>query len=1095
MKKLTKIQLINWHLFTCQTIDIKENTLISGENGAGKSTLLDALQYILIGGKSGAKFNIAANDNAKRTLENYIKGKIGAENKEFLRNKDIITHIALEFYDEQTKKNSILGCILELPYKSLLKEKFYICHDKSLELNMFVSNNKPFNFKQFRDYMKKFNPNFEFCETKKKYQNLLGTYLKININKYIKILPKALAFKPLNLQNFVFEFLLEENPINILSLKSSVQQLKKIEEKIILEKEKLKNLQEIIDKAKEIKLLKQNIKINWLAEQMIINLEHQQQLQFIKKQQDILIREITHLLSQKKENNINIENLNNHIIQFKSSQIKDNLGLLLHSLQKDFNNYQINLNEIENKINLFQEQLAKEIILLKRIIIYFPSLKLQPYIEVLSKWREPIAIKDITEKQYIFLQKNILYISDTLSRKILEINIQQNDLNKEINILQEKINKNSIQLDSLQNVTNVYHPNLVKLKNLLTTQLQNIYNKEINIYPLCELIDIKEELWRNAIEGFLGMRKFNLIVDASYFESCLKIYEKFQYIEQIYDIGLVNIGQIPDIEENINSLSYKITTNHKDAKKYVKILLSHIICELDIVNLSKHKIAITPQGMIYSNYTAKQLNPKTYQIPYIGNKSQDMRKQLIINQIQQLKTQLESKQKDWRNNENFLFLTNQSKIFTILEKDPWDLYYQAQLHKTNMQQIENKIKTLELNPQLKQLEDSLKQFENEKEKQKIKLEKILLKIATKQNQFNLNSEKQKNLEAELQQLKTVLEQKEKSEIQYVTAAKIQLENYLKSYNHSYPQILSNLREGMEINQKQKSIKQNQLLSLMSAYIKNFHLFHLESKLESLDDFQQEYELIKIKNLVNYEQESKELRKKTENIFKEEFIQKLQESIVNAQQQIKNLNELLKNRPFGNDYYQIITKAAQDPEYSQYYPLLTKNNDVQELNLFLDQISSDKELLLEELFQKIISFKEEYELIAYEFLDYRNYLSYDIQIKDKEGHISFFSKIFREKSGGETQVPFYLIIAICFEQLLIGGDSYQKGCLVLLDEAFNNMDENRIDAMMSFFNTLKIQFLIAIPPQRIANISPYVKTNLVIMKAKNYVMVKNFTRII
>lgn len=51
MKKLTRIKLINWHLFAYQDIEIKDNILISGENGAGKSTLLDALQYVLIGEK------------------------------------------------------------------------------------------------------------------------------------------------------------------------------------------------------------------------------------------------------------------------------------------------------------------------------------------------------------------------------------------------------------------------------------------------------------------------------------------------------------------------------------------------------------------------------------------------------------------------------------------------------------------------------------------------------------------------------------------------------------------------------------------------------------------------------------------------------------------------------------------------------------------------------------------------------------------------------------------------------------------------------------------------------------------------------------
>ena len=54
------------------------------------------MQYLLVGGKAGAKFNIAATDDARRTLEGYIRGCIGAE-KKHLRGGDVITHLALNF--------------------------------------------------------------------------------------------------------------------------------------------------------------------------------------------------------------------------------------------------------------------------------------------------------------------------------------------------------------------------------------------------------------------------------------------------------------------------------------------------------------------------------------------------------------------------------------------------------------------------------------------------------------------------------------------------------------------------------------------------------------------------------------------------------------------------------------------------------------------------------------------------------------------------------------------------------------------------------------------------------------------------------------
>ncbi|MDV3179119.1 MAG: SbcC/MukB-like Walker B domain-containing protein, partial [Candidatus Phytoplasma australasiaticum] len=181
--------------------------------------------------------------------------------------------------------------------------------------------------------------------------------------------------------------------------------------------------------------------------------------------------------------------------------------------------------------------------------------------------------------------------------------------------------------------------------------------------------------------------------------------------------------------------------------------------------------------------------------------------------------------------------------------------------------------------------------------------------------------------------------------------------------------------------------------------------HIEAKLENLEYFYQEYHSINSQNLSSYEQEAKELTHKTEIIFKEEFINKLKESIDNTKQQIHKLNKLLNDRPFGNDSYQILIKPSNDPDYKKYYDVISSYENNESQNELLERGLMCENTLLEELFDKIISFEEGYEDIAESFLDYRNYMTYDIQIKDINNNYSLFSKIFREKSGGETQVPF------------------------------------------------------------------------------------------
>ncbi|AYJ00991.1 hypothetical protein CWO85_00335 [Candidatus Phytoplasma ziziphi] len=1094
MKKLTRIKLINWHLFSYQDIEIKDNILISGENGSGKSTLLDALQYVLIGERNGVKFNIAANENAKRSLESYIKGKIGLENKEFVRNNDVITHIALEFYDETQKEYTILGCVLELPYRGLLKEKFYLVSNINLKKDIFSFDDQIRNIKDMRDYLRTFNKDFNFFDTKKQYQNAVGKYLQINISKYLKILPKALAFKALNLQKFIFDFLLEENPINISGLKNNVRQLKKIESQIEIEKIKLKELAKIIEIHKNLKKIDVQVKIYFLTEKMVLVKKNEKKLENTIKTKELINKELSELLLNKKKYNESIEYLNDYILKLQTNKIQNNLGSVLYSLQKDLTKDQRFVKESQEQIDILKKQLAEEIVILENLFALNPENFLKESIQKINSF-----LQNSRQQKNFILKEDFAEISNYLSQKIINININQNILNKEMILLKEKINKNNYELEMINQNYVSKNDHFFKINNLLKEKLKNKYNKNIFVYPLCELIEIKDELWRNAIEGFLGVRKFNLIIDHRYFDSALKIYEKLQDDLKIYDVGLVNIEKIPDIPNNLDSLASHISSDNKDVLKYVKILLSHIKCELNIENLKNHKTAITPSGMIYSNYTAKKLNPKIYKIPYIGFNSFKIRKDIILNELNLQTEEFLNKQNYFRENENIISFIKKSKMSSIVNWDFSSFFQQQKEKEENIVNIEEKITQLQLNPDLTKLEDNIFETQEEKKIKTQKLEQILLQIAEYQNKEKINIVQINNLEEELIFYKEQLFEEEKKEILNIEAASVQIHNYLNEYPNNYEMISKSIQENLKSIEKQKNILNTDLIFAMKTYIDNYNLLNIEAKPESFDFFAKEYNLISSKNLVKYEQEAKELTIKTEIIFKEEFINKLKKSIIESQQQIQNLNQILKNRPFGEDYYQIITKPSEEPEYHKYYSLFIQENklDIQEHQLeqndLLDENNlSYKDIVLNELFQKIMSFEQEYENISYQFLDYRNYLNYDIKIYDKDGNFSFFSKIFREKSGGETQVPFYIIIAICFEQLLAeNGES--KGCLVFFDEAFNNMDENRIDAMMSFFNSLKIQFFIAIPPQRIFNILPHVKTNLIVVKDKNYAIVENFIK--
>ena len=96
MKTLTKIRIINWHLFENTTIDCQGSTYFICINGAGKSTILDAVQFALVGGQRDVRFNQAALSGGKRTLASYVRCELGTEGQRFLRG-DATGVIGLEY--------------------------------------------------------------------------------------------------------------------------------------------------------------------------------------------------------------------------------------------------------------------------------------------------------------------------------------------------------------------------------------------------------------------------------------------------------------------------------------------------------------------------------------------------------------------------------------------------------------------------------------------------------------------------------------------------------------------------------------------------------------------------------------------------------------------------------------------------------------------------------------------------------------------------------------------------------------------------------------------------------------------------------------
>lgn len=239
-------------------------------------------------------------------------------------------------------------------------------------------------------------------------------------------------------------------------------------------------------------------------------------------------------------------------------------------------------------------------------------------------------------------------------------------------------------------------------------------------------------------------------------------------------------------------------------------------------------------------------------------------------------------------------------------------------------------------------------------------------------------------------------------------------------------------------------------------------------------------------MIRYEEKLRQAKDDCEQIFKSDFLSKMKELIENAKIEFRNLNKALDSIYYGDDSYHF--KIGFDKKKEGLYRMITSENNQEGINLWTATFEEQYKEEMEELFDKLMTKDDNGQKIVDEYTDYRSYLDYDIEIRKKDGSIQRFSDIYGEKSGSETQVPYYVAIAASFYQIYRYGNSVR---IMLLDEAFDKMDDERIGSMMDFFNGLDLQVIMATPPAKIEVIGEKVDTVLTAIRVGQSSIVEEY----
>ncbi|MCI7813224.1 MAG: SbcC/MukB-like Walker B domain-containing protein [Lachnospiraceae bacterium] len=1062
-KILTRIQLVNWHYFENERIAIQGSALISGENTAGKSTILDAIQLVLT--TNTRRFNVAANEKGNRNLKGYVRCKVGNVGETYLRKNVVPANVALEFYEEKENRYFVIGVhMTSQDEESPVITKWYV-EECRLENLSFIVDRHP----ALADEFKVNNRRVRYIEQKNAARDRFKRRLGNLDDKFFDIIPKSLAFKPMdNVKDFINKFVLSENKIDVVSLRENIETLSELEFLLERSQKQYNALEAILETYQKVENKDHDIVVNEILLAIANKDALDQELEELEKQ--IRTRQ-----QSVEENREQLEAVAKKIQTLDEQMIGINVTIQSNSSNKMLEDAKRRIRQTESEITLQGQQERKLNEQVKALKFYTQQLqKIQQSFLTASELSSLLSEESTAQKNPI-VEKIEQFQSQELEKirkRYAEYSLDMDRLNREITGLQERLRE-------LEKRNLTYPENTVLLKNAIEKEFEkrSIRSK---VYILAELLEITDEVWINAVEGYLNQQKFYLIVEPQYYDVALEVYERRR--KQIHTAGIINTKKIPTGGEvNNQSLAYVVKSENRYAKAYANYVLGRVIrCE-SAKELENHDIAITAQCMLYQGFVVRHMNPKSYQDPYIGQNAYRVQIVNVRKALEEKSSERSSLREEIKQYSSVL--ESEKKFdFTILK-----LYLNSPAKKAELkrQLVEEKmeLEKASKDPTLIQLQIELNEKRKEKSESVNVQRKLTEQNASLRNQIESLRVDVKGKQRRLSECTQDLEQKMDAD-----SASYQQAEEKYRFNRK-TKTAKKIAENFAPKRTQFENEKNELLGnlkdLQYRYNTDFTQDFVVG-LSGMPEYQEAAQKLKTVEMIRYEEKLHQAKEDCEQIFRSDFLSKMKELIENAKMEFRNLNKALDSIYYGDDSYRF--KLSFDKKKEGLYRMITSENNQEGINLWTAAFEEQYHEEMAELFDKLMTKDDKGQKILDEYTDYRSYLDYDIEIHKRDGSVQRFSDIYGEKSGSETQVPYYVAIAASFYQIYRYGNSVR---VMLLDEAFDKMDDERIASMMDFFNGLDLQVIMATPPAKIEIIGEKVDTVLAAIRVGQSSIVEEY----